>query len=174
MIDSELQQKRFAAAAIDIGVLVALVIIMVVMSVILGCLGARLGWVASYGTRIVMLLFSVIGLVYVLGRDSIGGDRSLGKQLTNIRVTRVNGEPISMIDGAKRNVIFAPAAALSVVLSFLDLIPFGSCLGCILMPFSVLAVLAALVAVVVELIKIGQERDGSRFGDNLAGTKVTW
>jgi uncharacterized RDD family membrane protein YckC len=177
MTDSNLQQKRLAAAAIDFGVLFGVSVVLSLGVLVLSCVASmsKLGFVAAYGTRIVIVLILMIDLALVLGRDLTGGDRSLGKKLMNIRVVRSNGEPISVMDSIKRNVLFSPALILGLVGAILGLIPLLGCLAqCLLIVPRLLAGLFALGAVIWEIIQIVQEPEGVRLGDKMAQTRVTW
>jgi uncharacterized RDD family membrane protein YckC len=173
MTDAQLQQKRLIAAGIDIGVVIALFILLGIGSFAMTCAASQVEFLGTYGTPIISLLVAVIGLGYMLGRDVLAGDRSLGKKLMNVRVVRVSGEPISIVDSAKRNALFAPFWALNVLTSLLQLVPFlGTCVACALTPLMILSWFAGLVAVIWEVVEITRQPDGARVGDRIAGTRV--
>jgi uncharacterized RDD family membrane protein YckC len=175
MTDSQLQQKRLAAAAIDIAILFVLGIIMSIAVFAMSCAGTHVDFLGTWGTTLVVILGAGVSLVYVLARDVVAGDRSLGKKLMNIRVVRVTGEPISIMESVKRNVLFSPGLIIGVLLSILGLIPIaGGCIACVLWPLRALAGLFALGAGIWEIIQIFQQPEGIRAGDKMAGTRVTF
>jgi len=176
MTDRELQQRRFIAAGIDIAILIAI-------GIVFGIVGAILGFVFSsassssmvgvYLPRVINFLGSLVSLGYVLGRDLVAGNRSLGKQVQNIRVVTAGVAPIGFMESAKRNGIFAIGFVLGVVSSTLGLVPcLGDIVRCLLLPVLILGMLIALAAAIFELIQISQKPDGVRYGDQLAGTRV--
>jgi len=181
MTDSPLQQKRLAAAAIDIGILIALQIVGAIGGAILKCLGnmSHVSLFATFGPHVVDIVVSGIALAYVLGRDVIGGDRSLGKKLTKIKVVGPTG-PVTVIDSIKRNAIFSPAVAVTflgaLLSAVLSVFPFGSCIAnCLIYGGpSILAGIAALIAGGWEIYQIVSHSEGVRTGDKIAGTRVTW
>ena len=74
-------------------------------------------------------------LAYILGRDLVAGDRSIGKKVQNIRVVTVTGRPIGSTESAKRNGIFAIGAALGAISATLGLVPcLGDVVKCLLLP----------------------------------------
>jgi uncharacterized RDD family membrane protein YckC len=162
MRDAELQQKRLVAAAIDIGILIGVAIVMGIVTVIAGFIS---GWLS--------LIMSVMGMLvscgFMLARDILGGDRSLGKKLQGIRVLQTNGAPVTIMESAKRNAIFAAGNAVGVLAALLGFIPV---VGCLAVPLYALCGIASLAAVVVEFVKISQDPEGIRLGDQYAGTKV--
>lgn len=176
MRDTDLQQKRILAALIDIGVAVVIGIVVWGVSIVLG-LGAaaasRHSGVASMLGRVIHFGGALVILAFVLGRDLVGGDRSLGKKLMEIRVVTSGGAAIGLIDSVKRNAIFAIGSVLSALSATLQLVPcLGDAVACLLMPLTVLGGLLSFVAAIVELVKIFQDPEGIRFGDQWAGTKV--
>jgi uncharacterized RDD family membrane protein YckC len=175
MTDSQLQQKRLAAAAIDFGVLIAFMVLMIGVGWALVCTGAlaEIDGVAGhiiYSLLVVAWAFASLG--YVLGRDVVAGDRSLGKKVMGLRVVTVTGAPIGFVESAKRNALFAPGFAVAALSSLIQAIPIVGCLACLLWPLRAVATVAGLVAVVYELVMIFQEPDGVRLGDKMAGTRV--
>jgi uncharacterized RDD family membrane protein YckC len=171
MTDSQLQGKRLAAAGIDVAILIALSIAQVILLSVAGCAAARWGILARYAVQAIGILVSIILLGYVLARDLIGGGRSLGKKLMNVRVLRVSGEPIDMMDSVKRNALFALPGALGVAVSIVNLIP---CAACFTWPLWVLIMLISVGVLVWTIIDITQQPEGTHFGDRTAGTRVTW
>jgi uncharacterized RDD family membrane protein YckC len=174
MTDSELQQKRFIAAVIDIVVAFAIAVVFVVLSWILGMVAIRSESMAfGYLPRVLGFAGSLVSLGYVLARDIIGGGTSIGKKTQGLRVVTTAGAPIGFMDSAKRNAIFALGSALGVLSATLGLVPcIGDVVRCLLTPLLLLGMLASLVAAVVEIIKISQDPEGVRLGDAFAGTRV--
>jgi uncharacterized RDD family membrane protein YckC len=133
------------------------------------------GGVMVYAVRVLGFLSSLVTVGYMLGRDVLGGGRSIGKKVQNIRVVTAAGQPIGFVDSAKRNAIFAIGSLLGLLSSTLQLVPcLGDAVACVLMPLTVLGGIASFVAAVIELVKISQDPNGVRLGDGWAGTRVTY
>ena len=176
MTDSQLQQKRLVAAAIDFGILVGFGIATGLISVAASCSGALAdhSMLAAYLAPALTLLFSSLSLLYVLGRDVLAGDRSIGKKTMGVRVVTLSGAPAGMTESVKRNALFAPSFALSVLAATVQMIPFLGCLTCLLIPLQILAVLFGIMAVIWEIVQITSKPDGERMGDQMAGTRVVF
>jgi uncharacterized RDD family membrane protein YckC len=180
MTDSQLQQKRLIAAAIDIGISIVISCVFWAVALVLGFVLTRAsgggggGRVALlYVPRVLGFLGAAIGLGYVLGRDLLGGGRSLGKKLQNIRVVTASGAPIGAVDSIKRNAIFAIGSAFGMLSATLQLVPcLGDVVACVILPLAWLGYVVSLVAVIVELVKITQDPAGIRLGDQFAATRV--
>jgi uncharacterized RDD family membrane protein YckC len=116
MTDRDLQQRRYIAAGIDIAVAIAIGIVFAVVGGVLGFAfssATSTSMVGVYLPRVISFLGSLVSLAYILGRDILAGDRSIGKKVQNIRVVTVTGQPIGPVESAKRNGIFAIGAALA-------------------------------------------------------------
>ena len=176
MTDRELQQKRIVAALIDIGIAIAISLAFMIASLVLGVgLGSATdsSAVSSYVPRILGFLGSLISLGYILGRDVVAGDRSLGKKVQDIRVVTTTGAPIDFMTSARRNGIFAIGAALGAVSATFGLIPcLGDMVNCMLFPLQMLGIVVAVGAAIYEILQITQQPEGIRFGDKTAGTRV--
>jgi uncharacterized RDD family membrane protein YckC len=176
MTDRDLQQKRIIAALIDIGAAIAISLAFMIVSLVLGFgLGSATSSsaVGNYVPRILGFLGAVISLGYILGRDVVAGDRSIGKKIQDIRVVRTDGSPIDYMDSARRNGIFAIGAALGFLSATLQLIPcLGDAVACMLMPLTLLGIAISVGAAIYEIIQITQHPAGIRFGDKTAGTRV--
>jgi uncharacterized RDD family membrane protein YckC len=176
MTDGDLQQKRIMAALIDIAIAIAISVAFGILSMALGfgIASATSGdGVGMYIPRVLSFLGAVVSLGYILGRDVVAGDRSLGKKFQDIRVVTTAGGPITFNESARRNGIFAIGAALGVLSSTLGLIPcLGDAVNCVLMPLFVLGFLVSIGAAVFEILQIIQQPEGIRFGDKTAGTRV--
>jgi hypothetical protein len=175
MTDSSLQQKRLAAAAIDIGVLVVLGMILGGVGAVLTCSGAlsKIGTLAQYAMHLLVLAYVFGSLAFVLGRDVLAGSTSPGKKAMGIRVVTTAGAPIGVMESVKRNALFAPGLAVGALLALLGMIPIVGCVtGCLLWPLRLLAGVFGVVAGIYEIVMIVQEPDGVRLGDKMAGTRV--
>jgi len=174
MTDSELQQKRFIAAIIDIVVAIAIAVVFGVLSWILSFVAIRSESMAlGYLPRVLGFLGAAVSLGYVLGRDIVAGGSSIGKKTQGLRVVTTAGAPIGFMDSAKRNAIFAIGSAFGLLSATLGLVPcIGDAVRCLLLPLWLLGVLAGVVAAVVEIVKISQDPEGVRFGDAFADTRV--
>ena len=176
MTDRDLQQKRILAGLIDIGVAIAISLAFMIVSLVLGFgLGSATdsSVVGGYVPRILGFLGSVVSLGYILGRDVVAGERSIGKKLMDIRVVKINGAPIDYMDSARRNGIFAIGSALGFLSATLQLIPcLGDAAACMLMPLTLLGIVVSIGAAIYEILQITQQPEGIRFGDKTAGTRV--
>jgi len=182
MLDTDLQQKRLIAAAIDFGIAfgvsLAFWIVAVIITLGSGMVShasdsAAVGGIAVYLPRLVGFIGSFLSLAYVLGRDVIGGGRSLGKKFQDIRLITLDGHPVNFMDSARRNAIFAVGSLLGLLSATLQLVPcLGDFIACMILPLMILGGLFGIAAVVVETLKIVQEPAGIRFGDQWADTRV--
>ena len=172
MTDGDLQQKRIVAGLIDIAIAIAIALVFNVLSWVLT---AALGGdgVTGYLPRILNFIGAVVSLGYILGRDVVAGDRSIGKKVQNIRVVTAAGGPVTFNESARRNGIFAIGAALGLLSATLGLIPcLGDAVNCLLLPVMLLGLLVSGGAAIYEILQITQQPDGIRFGDKQAGTRV--
>lgn len=175
MTDRDLQQKRIVAGLIDIGVAIAISLAFMIVSLVLGVgiNAATDSGVGGYVPRVLGFLGSMISLGYILGRDVVAGDRSIGKKIQDIRVVTTTGAPIDFMTSARRNGIFAIGAGLSALSATLQLIPcLGDAVACMLMPLTFLGMAVAIGAAIYEMLQITQQPEGIRFGDRTAGTRV--
>ena len=124
--------------------------------------------VASMIVGLIPLAGGIIGALYMLLRDALPIEaleyKSIGKKLLKLSVVNVE-EPTSRIDyaaSAKRNWMFA----LGPIMLFFFFIPI---IGWII---DILIGIAALVLVIIEIIKIFSDEKGIRLGDKMAGTMV--
>ncbi len=165
MTNSELQQKRLVAAAIDGGIAIGL-------AVVLGIVQGVAGWINGWLGAGVGLISGLVVLAYALLRDILAGDRSIGKKTQGIRVT-VAGGPVTAVDSVKRNLIFGLPGLLMVAYSIMGVIPLVGCLAtCLGWPLVLLLSAASFAVVIIEIIKIIQDPEGVRFGDQFANTRV--
>jgi hypothetical protein len=172
MTDTELQQKRLIAAAIDIAIVIVVCIAIGIGEFVVQLVLAHSG-IGVIAMGAVGFIGQIAILGFILARDVVMGDRSLGKKFQEIRVVDSGGRPIEFMDSAKRNAIFAIGSVLGVVSGAFQMIPcVGHLVACLLLPLLLLGALVGLVAVIVELVKIIQDPAGIRFGDQFAGTKV--
>lgn len=177
MTDAELQQKRLIAAAIDIGIGFALGIVVgigiFVFNIVVVMAAGHDSVLGYWVPRILGFASTLISLAYMLGRDMLGGGRSLGKKTQDLTVVTAGGSPIGVVESVKRNAIFALGALLAMLSATLHLIPcVGGVLACLLTPLMLLGGLISILAAVVEIVKITQDPDGIRLGDQIAGTRV--
>src|SRR5579862_3634198 len=107
MTDSELQQKRLIAAAIDVAIAIAIGIAFAIATFAVGMVVSRgSGMAGGLVFRVLGFLSAVVSLGYMLGRDILAGDRSIGKKVQNIRVVTTGGGSIGLMDSVNRNLIF--------------------------------------------------------------------
>ena len=124
--------------------------------------------VACMIVGLIPLAGGIIGALYMLLRDALPIEaleyKSIGKKLLKLSVVNIE-EPASRIDyaaSAKRNWMFA----LGPIMLFFFFIPI---IGWII---DILIGIAALVLVIIEIIKIFSDEKGIRLGDKMAGTMV--
>ena len=182
MLDTDLQQKRLIAAAIDFGIAfgvnLAFWIVAVIVTFGTGMVSnasdsAALGGIALYLPRLVSFVGSLLSLAYVLARDVLGGGRSLGKKFQDIRLITLDGHAVTFLDSVRRNAIFAVGSILGLLSATLHLVPcLGDVVACMIVPLVILGGLFGIAAVVVEILKIIQDPAGIRFGDQWADTRV--
>ena len=176
MTDGDLQQKRIVAGLIDIAVAIAISLAFMIVSLVLGVgisTATDGSGISGFVPRILSFLGAFISLGYILGRDVVAGDRSIGKKVQDIRVVTTTGAPIDFMTSARRNGIFAIGAALGLVSATLGLIPcLGDAVNCLLLPVMLLGLLVSVGAAIYEIVQITQQPDGIRFGDKQAGTRV--
>ena len=174
MTDTDLQQKRLIAAAIDFAIVFAIAMAIGIAEFAVGMVLGRssLGAMGMV-SRILGFLGSVIILAILLLRDVLAGDRSLGKKFQDIRVVSTSGGGIGAMESIQRNLIFAIGAIFGTLSATLGLLPcLGDFVRCLLLPLNILALVIGVVAAIVEIVKIFQDPQGIRFGDSFAGTKV--
>lgn len=176
MNDAALQNKRLIAAGIDVLAAIALGLVFGIAAVVAGFvfgLATDSSTLGIYVPRFLNVLGAVAGLGFILGRDVLIDGRSPGKKIQDLKVVTVTGAPVTFMESARRNAIFAVGSALAVVSALLHLLPcLGAAVVCLLTPLFVLALLAGLVAAIVEIVKIIQDPAGIRIGDRFAGTRV--
>ncbi len=122
--------------------------------------------VAVAAIGLVPVVGGLVGIAYVLTRDGLAFDfmdgRSIGKKLMKLRPVRLDGQPMDLGTSVMRNWPLT-LGSLAQVLLFIPVI------GWILIPF---VGLAGLVIAVIEVVRVMNDPDGRRWGDQLAGTKV--
>lgn len=122
--------------------------------------------VAVYAVGLVPIIGGLVGIAYVLARDGLAFDfmdgRSLGKKIMKLRPVRLDGEPMDLRTSVMRNLPLT-LGSLAQVLLFVPVI------GWILIPF---VAIAGVVLVVIEVLRVVNDPEGRRWGDQLAGTKV--
>jgi uncharacterized RDD family membrane protein YckC len=115
---------------------------------------------------LVPIIGGLAGIAYVLFRDGLDIEfmhrRSLGKKLMKLTVVRTDGLPMDPMTSARRNwpLVFGSLAQLLVYIPVI---------GWILIPF---VVIAGVVLVIIEIVRVLTSPDGRRIGDGYAGTKV--
>jgi hypothetical protein len=176
MNDTSLQQKRLIAAVIDIGIGFVLAVALAIVSFVVRMV---IYWTIGFGPVLMYVpwAMSLLGTLvcggYILGRDLLGGGRSLGKKTQDLKVVTVSGGTIGPMESARRNAIFALGLPFGLLSAVMGLLPcLGHAVQCLLAPLVLLGALASVVAAVVEIIKITQDPAGIRYGDQFARTKV--
>ena len=128
---------------------------MLIDGIIAAVLGAVVGAISS-------VLGSIVGAAYYVIRDGLDIDfmkhRSLGKKVMKLSVVRLDGKPMDLQASVKRNWMFGFGAVYSIpILGLIVLLVVG---------------LPALCIGLYECYKVLTDKEGRRWGDELAGTKV--
>jgi uncharacterized RDD family membrane protein YckC len=122
--------------------------------------------VAVAAIGLVPVIGGLVGIAYVLTRDGLAFEfmdgRSIGKKLMKLRPVRLDGQPMDIRTSVMRNWPLT-LGSLAQVLIFVPVI------GWILIPF---VVIAGLVITVIEILRVLNDPEGRRWGDQLAATKV--
>ncbi len=98
----------------------------------------------------------LIAFLYMLLRDGLTDQGSIGKRMLNLQVLTMAGQRLNYEESIRRNIIFAIPAIFHVI----PLIGW------------ILALLLSLIIYVVELLAMNNSPRGQRNGDRLAGTVV--
>ncbi len=104
----------------------------------------------------VPLIGVAISLLYLLLRDGMTRNGSLGKKALNLQVTTTAGQRLNYGESLRRNFIF-------VIPSIIAIVPLIGWL---------LGFLAALIICVIELLAVNTHPQGQRIGDRWGGTVV--
>ena len=107
-------------------------------------------------SMIIPVVGAIISTAYLLIKDGLFEGQSLGKKLMKLQVITTSGEKADFATSARRNVIFA-------IPSIIMIIPI---LGWVIAP------ILALIILIIEVLKVVNEPQGRRLGDNWAGTQV--
>lgn len=163
-------QKRLIATFIDF-VLIGVAVIflsLIPMFVLPGKLAALVGFfVSAVAATLILLKDSP----YKIGNLLDG--QTPGKKAMNIRVTDLNGEPITAEMSAKRNIIPALPYIIGALGQFSSVLPtiVSGLIGLlIILPLMSLAV----IAIIYEIYQIYSGERNRRWGDTFAGTIVSW
>ena len=115
---------------------------------------------------LIPILGGIVGTLYILLRDGFEYDfmdgRSIGKKLMKLRPVRHDGGKMDLSTSIKRNW----PVCLGSIASILLIVPV---LGWILFP---IAIIAAVILGIIEIVLVVTSQDGRRWGDKLAGTAV--
>ena len=122
--------------------------------------------VAVAAIGLVPVIGGLVGVAYVLTRDGLAFDfmdgRSIGKKLMKLRPVRLDGQPMDLNTSVMRNWPLT-LGSLAQILIYIPVI------GWLLIPF---VGIAGLIIAVIEIIRVMNDPEGRRWGDQLAGTKV--
>jgi hypothetical protein len=110
----------------------------------------------------------------LLCRDYFFGGRGVGKNLMGLQVVDVmTGEPLSFIQTLKRNlVILGPILILFILKLVLHIIPVPVVTDAVWQILTVAGEIYVLFVLPYEAYRVYTRADGTRFGDQLAGTAV--
>jgi len=174
MTNSELQKNRFIAVLIDFLIAGALYVIFLILSLVLSLVHNAVG-------ALVGIVGAAVVIGFFLARDIILSGNSIGKKLMKIKTISKTGEPITMVQSAKRNFVFAVPYLFLLIQNFLNFLGslFPSIFTCmagilalIIWLIQLLVALAVLGFIIWEIITITKEPDGIRWGDTFAETRV--
>ncbi|MFZ5951601.1 MAG: RDD family protein [Candidatus Rifleibacteriota bacterium] len=166
----DILMKRFIATFIDmvlVGVTATILIVPVMM--ILGkTLGAMFSFFVFSAAAAAILLKD---MPYKIGE--LDG-QTPGKKAMNIRVTDLNGNPITIQQSIQRNLIPASGYVIAAVSALINVIPLGIIAGIagffIILPLMLISIGANLF----EIYKIFSSPQHRRIGDQMANTIVAW
>jgi uncharacterized RDD family membrane protein YckC len=117
-------------------------------------------WLLAVLLSLIPIVGGLLGAGYMLCRDGMNNAvldrRSLGKRILRLRPVLLSGAPMDLGASIRRNAVLAAPLVLLVV----------PIVGV------VLASLASLVVVIAEIGLVFRSRDGRRYGDRFAGTRV--
>lgn len=132
-----------------------------VKRVLASLVDGAVAWVISF----VPIIGALVGTAYTLTKDAVmyevtkqgeWQNRSLGKKLFNLEVTRRNGDNIDLMTSVKRNIPLAIGTLLMIV----------PIIGWVAGP------VVALIFGVIEIVLVATDKRGIRMGDRWAGTQV--
>lgn len=162
--------KRFIATFIDMVLIgVASVILIVPVMMVLG---------KTFGTLFSFFVFAAAAAAILL-KDmpyKIGelDGQTPGKKAMNIRVTTLQGNPITMQQSIQRNLIPASGYVIAAVSSLINSLPLGIIAGIAGLVIILPLMLISLLANLFEIYKIFSAPQHRRIGDEMAGTIVAW
>jgi len=164
----QIMQKRLLASFID------LVLIGVAASVLIFLAAFVLpNMIASLFGCIVFLAAGALVLIkdmpFKIG-DFDG--QTPGKKVMNIRVTDLQGNPITLKQSVQRNIVLAMPYAVSALGSLFSIIPLIGFVGTLLIVIPLM--LLTFVANCYEIYRIYSGERNRRWGDEMAGTIVAW
>ena len=164
----QILQKRLLATFIDlvlVGVVAAVLLFMATMF-LPRLLGALFSFFVLTGAGALIL---VKDMPFKYGEfDS----QSPGKKAMNIRVTDLQGDPITVKQSIQRNAILAMPYVVMALGSLFSIIPILGLLGTLLIVLPLLLITSG--ANIYEIYRIYSGERNRRWGDELAGTIVAW
>lgn len=98
----------------------------------------------------------LIGFLYMLLRDGLTDNGSLGKKLLNLQVTTLQGAQVTYAESIRRNIIFAIPTVFSII-------PFVGWF---------ISIGLALIIYILEIVTMAGDPQGQRYGDRWAETIV--
>lgn len=166
-------QKRLIATFID-GVIVGVATIFLTLPAMMILPQSPINFAALFG-----FFVSAAGAAVILIKDmpfqAAGLDsQTPGKKAMNIRVTDMNGDPITMQMSINRNIIPALPMVVGALSNLLNIvhIPIISGLASFFIILPLLMI--AFFANIFEIYKIYSGEQNRRWGDTFAGTIVAW
>lgn len=163
----QILQKRLLATFIDL-VLVGVVssVLIFIVTFISPFIGAIFSFFVFAAAAVVVL---VKDMPYKMGElDS----QSPGKKAMNIRVTDLQGNPISLKQSIQRNAVLAMPYLVSAIGSLFAMIPIIGIVGTLLIVMPLMII--AFAANCYEIYRIYSGERNRRWGDEFAGTIVAW
>ncbi|KAF1082111.1 MAG: hypothetical protein GQF41_1751 [Candidatus Rifleibacterium amylolyticum] len=164
----QILQKRLLAAFIDlvlVGV-VSSILILISVFILPNILSSLFSFFVFMAAAVVVL---VRDMPYKLGE--LDG-QTPGKKAMNIRVTDLQGNPITLKQSIQRNAILAMPYVVSALGSLFAMIPIIGIVGTLLIVMPLM--LITFVANCYEIYRIYSGERNRRWGDEFAGTIVAW
>lgn len=164
----QILQKRLLATFIDLVLVGVLSSILIFIAVFL-----LPNFLSSIFSFFVFMASAVVVLVkdmpYKIGE--LDG-QTPGKKAMNIRVTDLQGNPITLKQSIQRNAILAMPYVVSALGSLFAMIPIIGIVGTLLIVMPLM--LITFVANCYEIYRIYSGERNRRWGDEFAGTIVAW
>ena len=116
----------------------------------------------------------VIMVLYLLVRDGLFNGRGVGKNLMGLQVVDMrSGEPASMVQSLKRNiVVYGPVLILYIIQMLISIIPNEVVTTVVNNGVQAVLGIYSFIVIPYEAYRVYSRADGLRWGDKFAGTAI--